>query len=144
MKKDPLMRAQIMKSEPNTLMHTLAQHDAAINGLSSRIGHVEKTLGDHGNILHTIEKAVTRQDGKIDGRPIFNFHQAVGTVLALAVLFSMVVGGIIWVTTSQFAGVLAKQESINANLNERAGKHEAVIEKLAERVGWVSKTETKR
>lgn len=138
------MRSQIIKSEPNALISTLAQHDAAINGLSSRIGHVEKTLGDHGTILHTIEKAVTRQDGKLDGRPIFNFHQAVGTVLALAVLFSMVVGGIIWVTTTQFAGVLAKQEAINSALNDRTSKHEAVIEKLADRVGWVAKTETKR
>lgn len=138
------MRSHIIKAEPDALMSTLAQHDAAINGLSSRIGHVEKTLGDHGTILHTIEKAVTRQDGKLDGRPIFNFHQAVGTVLALAVLFSMVVGGIIWVTTTQFAGVLAKQEAINSALNDRTSKHETVIEKLADRVGWVAKTETKR
>jgi len=138
------MKAPTLRQEPNGLMQTLAHHDAAINGLSSRIGHVEKTLGDHSTILHTIEKAVTRQDGKLDGRPVFNFHQAVGTVLALAVLFSMVVGGIIWVTTSQFAGVLAKQEAVNATLSDRSSKHEAVIEKLAERVGWVAKTDGKQ
>lgn len=131
-------------SRTGNLAQTLAHHDAAINGLSSRIGHVEKTLGDHGTILHSIEKAVTRQDGKIDSRPVFDFHKYVGTVLSLAVLFSMVVAGIIYVSQSQFGVVIAEQKAINSQMSEKTARQEALIEKLAEKVGWVPRVEPKK
>lgn len=128
----------------DNLSATLIKHDAAINGMSSRIGHVEKTLGDHGAILITIEKAVTKQDHRIESRPVFDFHKYVGTVLSLAVLFSMVVAGIIYVAQAQFGVVVAEQKALNATLTEKTAKQEALIEKLAEKVGWVPRVEPKK
>ena len=79
---------------------------------------------------------------KLDSRPTFNFHQSVSTVLQLAVLFSMVVTGIIWVTTGQFGGIVAEQKSLNADLKARLEKHDQTIDKLTEIVRW--RAETKR
>lgn len=118
-------------------MQTLAHHDAAINGLAARLGHVEKTLGDHGSILHRIENAVTTQSA----RPQFNFHQTVSTVTTIAVLFSMIVGGIIWITTSQFSGFIAKQEAINDRDKNRLDWQSNELSKITERLGWTTRVE---
>lgn len=118
-----------MAAQPDSMMQMLAHHDAAIGGLSSRIGHVEKTLVDHGTVLHRIENAVTKQDAK----PTFDFHRTVGTVTTLAVLFSMVCGGIIWITTSQFASMATKVD-----------RHDAVLERMAEKLGWTARVEPRK
>ena len=104
----------------------LAHHDNLISGLSSRIGHVEKTLEGHGALLHRIENAVTKQDA----RPTLDVHRSVTTILSLAVLFSMVVGGIIWVTQTQFASVLAEQRGFNQSLTRRVDRHEQQIDSI--------------
>ncbi len=57
----------------------------------------------------------------------------VDPVVAIAVLFSMIVGGIIWVTTSQFAGVVAEQKAFNSTVAKSLDRHEAQIESLN---GW--------
>jgi hypothetical protein len=79
---------------------------------------------------------------KLDARPSFDFHQSVRTVLSLAALFGMVVTGIIWVSTNQFAVFIAEQKGVNANVSARAEKHEALMERIAERVGWTARVET--
>jgi hypothetical protein len=63
-------------------------------------------------------------------------------VLSLAALFGMVVTGIIWVSTNQFAVFIAEQKGVNANVSARAEKHEALMERIAERVGWTARVET--
>ncbi len=134
-----------------TLESTIAHHDAAISSLSGRMHGVETELKSMHGQMHTgfenVSQALAAMSSKLDkqeARPVFNFHQAVGTVLALAVLFSMVVGGIIWVTTSQFSGVLAEQKALNTALTSKTERNEALIEKLAERVGWVARLEGKK
>lgn len=134
-----------------TLESTIAHHDAAISSLSGRMHGVETELKLMHGQMHTgfenVSQALAAMSSKLDkqeARPVFNFHQAVGTVLALAVLFSMVVGGIIWVTTSQFSGVLAEQKALNTALTSKTERNEALIEKLAERVGWVARLEGKK
>lgn len=131
-------------SPDGRLVKQLAHHDAAISGLSSRIGHVEQTLGshgsilkDHGSLLQEIKIAVTTNAAK----PVFNFHQTVSTVTTLAVLFSMVCGGIIWITTGQFAATLAKQEAINERDTRRLDLQSAEINKLQDKLGWVARIE---
>lgn len=118
-----------MPGTSDELIQTLIKHDGLIQGLGSRIGHVEKTLGDHGQSLSRIEHAVTKQGAK----PEFNFYQAVKTVQSLAVLFAMVVGGVIWITTSQFSNVASTVD-----------RHDKAIEQLSERVGWTANVEPRR
>jgi hypothetical protein len=77
---------------------------------------------------------------KLDARPALNFPELVRTVLSIILIFSMIVGGIIWVTTAQFAGVLAEQKILNTNIASRIEKHETVLE----RIGWAAKVETAR
>lgn len=115
------------------LRAVLLQHDSHINNLNGRIGHVEKTLEGHGNVLQVIKEAVTRQDA----RPTFNFHQSVSTVLSLALLLSMVVGGIIWVTQSQFAGIVAEQKGVNTAVSKILEKHDERLDAHGARITQV-------
>lgn len=63
---------------------------------------------------------------QIHAAPRLDPHKTVSTVLHLSVLFSMVVGGIIWVTTSQFAPLVA-----------RVQQNEFAINRLSEAQKWV-------
>lgn len=119
------------------LRAVILQHDTHINSLNGRLGHVEKTLeghgmilNQHGNLLQDIKTAVTRQDA----RPTFDFHKSVSTVLALAVLFSMVVGGIIWVTQLQFASIVAEQKGVNAAVAKVLDRHQDRIDDHGRRI----------
>lgn len=138
---------------------TLAHHDAAIGNLSHRMTGVEtgmRTLqGEVHSGFSALKTELSALNGglsKLDAQPKINLHQAVSTVLALAVLFSMVVGGIIWVTTSQFAGVIAEQKAFNSAISNRAekidarvDKNETSIDKIRETIGhWLTTIEGRR
>lgn len=73
---------------------------------------------------------------RLDAVPKFDIHRTVSTVTTLAVLFSMVVAGIIWVTTGQFGGLVEKQKLLNEHLEQRMSDVERVTDRLADRVGW--------
>jgi hypothetical protein len=104
----------------------LAHHDTLIHGLSSRIGHVEKTLSDHGAILQDIRVAVTRSDAQ----PRLDIHKAVTTIVSLAVLFGMVCAGIIYISTKEFSGLVAEQKSFNQAIVRRIDRHETQIDQI--------------
>lgn len=131
-------------SGSNGLMQTLAHHDAQITTLGGRMSGVETGLRTLQGEVHAGFAGLVSKLDRLDARPTFDFHKYVGTVLALAVLFSMVVGGIIWVTRTQFDGVIAEQKAISSALTAKTDRTEAVIEKLAERIGWVPKVEPKK
>jgi hypothetical protein len=122
------------------LFTTLAHHDAAISTLGGRMTGVESSVRTLQGEVHSGFAGLGSKLDKLDARPTFNFPELVRTVLSLIVIFSMVVGGIIWVTTAQFAGVVAEQKSLNANMAARIEKHETVLE----RIGWAAKVEVKR
>jgi hypothetical protein len=122
------------------LFTTLAHHDAAISTLGGRMTGVESSVRTLQGEVHSGFAGLGSKLDKLDARPTFNFPELVRTVLSLIVIFSMVVGGIIWVTTAQFAGVVAEQRSLNANIAARVEKHETVLE----RIGWAAKVEVKR
>ena len=126
------------RSAPQDVMSTLAHHDAAIENLGGRMSGVESGLRTlQGEVSHgfaTITQNINTQIGalsskfdRLDGRPQFNFHETVKTVVSLAILFSMVVGMIIYVTHAQNAAVVAEQKT----LNEHRSKE---IEEITERV----------
>ncbi len=120
---------------------TLEHHDRAIGQLTVRMGNVETRLEkidvkmDAGFAAVTAALAQQRQSA-------VSLKDAVSVVLSLAVLFSMVVGGIIWVTTNQFAGIIARQDSLNTEIKSRLEKHDQAIDKMAEIMRW--RAETKR
>jgi hypothetical protein len=112
------------------LSKTIAHHDAAITQLGGRMTGVEGGLLTLQGEVHTGFATLGSKLDKLDARPTVNLHESVRTVLSLAVLFSMIVGGIIWVTTSQFAVVVAKVD-----------KHDTEIGRIAERIGWSARVE---
>lgn len=104
----------------------LAHHDTLIHGLSSRIGHVEKTLSDHGTILQDIRVAVTRTDAQ----PRLDFHKLVTSIVSLAALFGMVCAGIIYIATKEFGGLIAEQKGFNQAVVRRIDRHEHQIDQI--------------
>jgi hypothetical protein len=122
------------------LFTTLAHHDAAISTLGGRMTGVESSVRTLQGEVHSGFAGLGGKLDKLDARPRLDFPELVRTVLSLIVIFSMIVGGIIWVTTAQFAGVVAEQKSLNANIAARIEKHETVLE----RIGWAARVETAR
>lgn len=115
---------------------TLEHHDKELTNLAGRVGSLEVKL-DAG--FASVREAIAQQK-----QGVVSLKDAVSVVLSLAVLFSMVVGGIIWVTTNQFAGMVAEQKSMNMETKSRIERHDVILEKLTERVGWSASTTTKR
>jgi hypothetical protein len=80
--------------------------------------------------VHTGFSALGSKLDKLDSRPQFDFHQTTKTVLSLAVLFSMVCAGIIYITNSQNAAERARQEILANSLSEKVSKTERILEKI--------------
>lgn len=121
-------------SMPNDITAQLAHHDAAITALGGRMTGVETGLRTlQGEVHHgfaNVTQNVNNQIGglaskldKLDGRPQFDFHKTIRTVQSLAILFAMVCGGIIWITTSQFGNTIEE------------------VKRLKEKMEWVSRVE---
>lgn len=133
-----------MSSHPDDLVQTLAHHDAAINTLGGRMTGVERGMATlqtevHSgfNALNTTLNGFNSKIEQIGSRPQLDIHRMVSTVTTLAVLFSMVVAGIIWITTSQFAGMVAEQKGFNAVTSGQ-------LDDLKTRVDWFSRTEAQK
>jgi hypothetical protein len=127
---------------PKDLTATLATHDAAINVLGGRMTGVESSVRTLQGEVHTGFSALGSKLDKLDSRPQFDFHQTTKTVLSLAVLFSMVCAGIIYITNSQNAAERARQEIIANALAEKVGKTDSILEKIDSKLEEkVNKTE---
>ena len=137
-------KAQNMPAE---ISQTLAHHEAAIATLGGRMTGVETGLrtlqtevhsgfAQLSTTLHSLDSKVDR----FDARPVVDVHKTVSTVTTLAVLFSMVVGGIIWVTTSQFAPIV---QSVSDH-GERLTRAESDLIEAKEKLGWVSRVDAVR
>jgi len=127
------------------LVTTLAHHDAAINGLSGRMTGVEAGLNklqdDVHNGFNGMQQTMTAAVGalsskfdRIEARPSLDVHKVIGSVVSVAVLFSMVCAGIIWITTSQFSGFIAKQDAINEREKSRNEWQTGEINKSSDRL----------
>jgi hypothetical protein len=129
---------------PDDLLKTLATHDAAIATLGGRLSGVETSMHKLQGEVHTGFAALGSKLDRIDSRPTFNPHEMVRTVLSVAVLFTMVVSGIVWVTTGQFGGIVAEQRAYNAGVTEKLKEHSEVLRALGDRIQWVSRVEPAR
>ena len=132
---------------PTEISQTLAHHEAAIATLGGRMVGVETGLRTLQTEVHSGFASITTTlhslDGKIDrfdARPQVDIHRTVSTVTTVAVLFSMVVGGIIWVTTSQFAPLV---QSVTTQ-GDRLTRAESELSETKEKIGWASRVEARR
>ena len=138
---------------------TLAHHDAQITNLGGRISGVENGLRTLQGEVHTgfanVTQNVTQQINgvvsvmnglsskldRMDAAPKFDFHKTVSTVTTIAVLFSMIVGGIIWITTGQFSGAWSKQDAFNQQISRRVEANEEMMQRIH---GWAPTVEASR
>lgn len=140
-----------MKTRPQTkdgLMATLAHHDAQITSLGGRMTGIENSVRTLHGEVHSGFTAINQQISvlvskidKMDAAPKFDFHKTVSTVTTIAVLFSMIVGGIIWITTGQFSGAWSKQDAFNAQITRRVEANEEAMQRIH---GWTPAVERKR
>ena len=126
------------------LATTLATHDAAITTLGGRMTGVESSVRTLQGEVHSGFSALGSKLDKLDSRPQINFHETTKTVLSLAVLFSMVCGGIIYITNSQSAAERARQEVLNGSLTEKLTKAEDVLEKIDKKLDWAPIVERRK
>ena len=122
------------------LLQTLAHHDAAIGGLSTRMGHVETGIRSIQSEMSHGFRDLSAKLAVNDARPQFNFHQTISTIVAIAILFSMVCGGIIYIVNGQNATSAAEQK----HLVGRVDKHDQIIERLTAIAGWSARVEAPR
>ena len=119
---------------PRELLTTLVKHDAAIKGLSGDMAGLKSEVKALDSSVAKGFATLGQELGKLTTanalRPAFDFHKWVATILTLAILFSMVVAGIIYVANAQFSGAIAKQEATNEKFSEK-------LDQLGERVGWL-------
>lgn len=133
----------VMGAHPD-ITAQLARHDAAIGALGGRIHGVEtglRTLQGEVhqgfNALNQTLIGVNSKIDKLDSAPKFDFHKVVGTVVSLAILFGMVCGGIIYITTGQTGAQFAKQDIVNEKAQERIAEQGRLIKEIGERIDWM-------
>lgn len=123
---------------------TIAHHDAAITNLSGRMHGVETGLRTLQGEVHSgfanLSNGLSTITSKLDSQPKIDVHKTISSVVTIAVLFSMIVGGIIWVTTAQFSPMIAKQEAFNASISRILDKHDTRIVVNGERLTKVEET----
>lgn len=119
----------------------LAHHDAAIGALGGRMTGMERNFtslqGEVHQGFNSLSTTLAGLNSKIDSfgsRPQFDFHRTVSTVLSLAVLFSMTVAGIVYVTQGQFSGMIAEQKGFNTQTSERFAE-------IKEKLDWLARVE---
>jgi len=142
----PSQSADISPADTRSLLSTLAHHDAEIVNLSARMTGVEGGLNRLGEQVTSGFAGLTSKIDKMDAVPHMDPHKAVGTVVALAVLFGMVVSGIVWISTA-IAGVpLATLQATDTHFDRWAGRAESRIERLEtdtstlkEKFGWTGR-----
>jgi len=117
-------------------VRTLAHHDAEISNLSGRITGVEAGLkGLQTDVTHGFSDISSKIE-KINARPSFEVSNVLAIVKDAAVLVGAAVAAIIWVTTGQFSGTVARQDETN-KLTER--RLTTIEEKISEKIGWLAR-----
>lgn len=127
-----------MTGNTGELLSTIAHHDAAIASLGGRIEGVETGLVKLNTEVHSGFATLVSKLDRMEAAPKFDFHRTVGTVLSISVLFSMVVAGIVWVTTNQFAGVNAEQKAFNERTSKRLERHDDAIDQITAKLPWLA------
>lgn len=124
-------------SNPLDYRETLAHHDAELRMLGGQVKTLQTEVHSGFASINTTLAALNSKFDRFDAVPKIDFHRTVSTVTTLAVLFSMVCGGIIWITTGQFQITTATVERNEARL----GKVEGNIYDIREKLGWIARVD---
>jgi hypothetical protein len=103
---------------PRSGLDIVAHHDAQIDSLNTRMGHVEKTLSAHGTVLQEIRDVVVKQGA----RPHFDARNTIGVVKDVGIVFAMVCAGILYLA------------NVNATASVSASSKDLVLLQERERV----------
>ena len=101
----------------------LAHHEAQLDGLNTRMGHVESTLKGHGSMLSEIRDAVTAQKAK----PTFDPRSTIGIIKDIGVVFAMVCAGILYLAAQNGSRDLALLQEREAQANKRLERMESLV-----------------
>jgi hypothetical protein len=99
----------------NKSLDIVAHHDAQIDNLTTRMGHVEKTLSAHGTVLQEIRDVVVKQGA----RPHFDPRNTIGIVKDLGILFVMVCGGILYLAAGNTQSAMLGSTTEQAIIKDR-------------------------
>lgn len=138
----------------------VAYHEAAIEDFGRRMTGVESHVKSMQNEMSAgFLKLTTKLDqlrAHSDAQPKFDLGKIIQGVRDAAILFSMLVAGIVWVVSGSFNGVFVKQDGLNivvadklkeqsdaikhmhnALVASRLKEHGDAIDRLAERTQWL-------
>lgn len=138
-------------AERRDVHQTVAYLEAGHDDLGRRLGGLEKGFHVLQGEVHTgfanIQGGFSDLKSKIESvnaRPTFNPHEMIRSVLSLAILFGMIVTGIIWITTGQFGGIIAEQRAYNSGVSDKLKEHSEVLRALGNRIQWLPSVEPAR
>jgi hypothetical protein len=111
-------------------IQTLAKHDTAIEHLGSEVRTLKSEVHQGFSAINTALIGLGSKFDKMDAQPKFDFHRMVSTVVSLAGLFALICGGIIYITNSQNAALIAEQKAFNASIAKLVERHEDEIDTI--------------
>jgi hypothetical protein len=124
-------------ADDREILKQLSHHDAEIKSLGDRMGGVERGLGSLSqNVNHGFSDLSAKFE-RMNARPVIDLTKIVQTVFYIAVLFSMTLGGVIYVVQTQNAGMTQSLSSSSSDLKEMRSD----ITSLKEKFGWVARTD---
>lgn len=139
------MNAKRTRTEGDGIEAAIAHHDAEIVNLSARMSGVENSVITLGNETRAGFSQVGIQFADLkstlqhlNSAPKVDVHRIISSVVAIAVLFSMIIGGIIYINNSQTAALVAEQKAFNSNVARTLEKSE---DKLQNHETRLTKTE---
>lgn len=104
----------------------VAHHDALIDGLTTRMGAVEKTLSAHGTVLQEIRDVVVKQGA----RPHFDPRNTIGIVKDIGIVFGIVCAGILYLASANTQSFMADSRTEQAIINDRQQQNIKRVERL--------------
>jgi hypothetical protein len=131
-------------AEPRNVDQTVAYLEAGYEDFGRRLSGLEKGFSILQGEVHSGFAAITSKIDQLrahsDAQPKFDLGKIIQGVRDAAILFSMIVGGIIWITTGQFSGTVEQQKALNATIVEKLKEDRAAIDALRERTQWLPST----
>jgi hypothetical protein len=128
-------------TERRNVDQTVAYLEAGYEDFGRRLSGLEKGFSILQGEVHSGFAAITSKIDQLrahsDAQPKFDLGKIIQGVRDAAILFSMIVGGIIWITTGQFSGTVEQQKALNATIVEKLKEDRAAIDALRERTQWL-------
>jgi hypothetical protein len=128
-------------AERRNVDQTVAYLEAGYEDFGRRLSGLEKGFSILQGEVHSGFAAITSKIDQLrahsDAQPKFDLGKIIQGVRDAAILFSMIVGGIIWITTGQFSGTVEQQKAHNTAVVEKLKEQGEAIKGLREITQWL-------